>query len=231
MSVLEAISPYYYGFSFLPLIIIAISIIEGGILLGIGFFIGQRVAHSIRRRVAMNIRTSGAIALTLASIILLSGLWCMFLSPTSSYYENRENFYTEISIEGQNTWNYEVKIFEEDTLDGYINELTVYESSKVLSNAFNFRIYDQDNNVVWSRNNVSNANFNLKSVKTGEYRIEVHNPNDKIVDFSIRFTVRGKVMHRPLNPIGQCLSIISLPTFGFGIWTRISLKTQKKIEE
>jgi hypothetical protein len=151
----------------------------------------------------------------------------MFLSPPSSYYENRENFYTEISIEGQKSWNYDVEIFEEDALDGSVNELTVYESSRVSSNTFNFQIYDQDDNVVWSRNNVSNAHFNLKTVKPGQYRIEVQNPNDQIVDCSIRFTVRGKITHRPLNPLGQWLSITSLPVFGLGIWTWIT-KTRKK---
>ena len=231
MSVLEAISPYSYGFSFLSLIIIAISIIGGGILLGIGFFIGQRVAHSIRRRIAMNIRSSGAIALTFASMILLSGLWCMFLSPTSSYYENRENFYTEISIEGQSSWVHDLEMFEEDALDGSVNELILYERSNVSSNTFNFRIYDHDNNVIWSKYNVSNAYFNLKSIKSGEYKIEVQNLNNQIVDCSVRFTVRGKVTHRPLNPIGQWLSIISLPVFGFGIWTWRTSKTQKKIED
>ncbi len=231
MNVLDIVSPIPYGFSFLPLIIICISFIGIGILLGIGFFIGQRGALSIGRRVAMNIRVSGAIALTLASIILLSGLWCMFLSPTSSFYENRENFYTEISIEGQNNWVHTMKMFEEDILDGSVNELILYERSNVSSNAFNFRIYDHDNNVIWSKYNVSNAYFNLKRIKASEYKIEVQNPNNQIVDCSVRFTVQGKVTHRPLNPIGQWLSITSLPVFGFGIWTWRTSKTQKKIED
>jgi len=229
MNVLEVISPISYGFSFLPFIIICISFIGIGILLGIGFLIGQRGALLLRRRVVMNIRTSGAIALTLASIILLSGLWGMILSPTSSYYENRENFYTEISIDGQSNWVHDLEMFEEDTLDGSVNEVIAYE--KMSSSTFNFRIYDHNNNVIWSKYNVSNAYFNLKPVKPGEYKIEVQNPNDQIVDCSIRFTVREKITHRPLNPIGQWLSIISLPVFGFGIWTWVTSKTQKKIEK
>ena len=177
----------------------------------------------------MNIRSSGGIALTFASMILLSGLWCMFLSPTSSYYENRENSYTEISIDGQNNWVHDLEMFEEDTLDGSVNEVIAYE--KMSSSTFNFRIYDHNNNVIWSKYNVSNAYFNLKSIKSGEYTIELQNPNDQIVDCSIQFTVRSKIIHRPLNPIGQWLSIISLPIFGFGIWTWRTSKTQKKIEE
>jgi hypothetical protein len=207
---------------------ICISFIGIGILLGVGFLLGQRGALSIGRRIKTNARLSGTIKLTLASIILLSGLWCMFLSPASTYYENRENFYTEISIDGQNSWSYEIKLYEADTLDGSINELRTYERYNVSSTTFNFRIYDQDNNIVWSRNRVSNANFNLKPVKPGDYKIEVQNPNNQIVDYSIRFTIRGKVTHRPLNMLGQWLSIISLPVFGFGIWTWASSKTKKK---
>ena len=227
MTVLDIISPMRYGFSFLPLIIICISFIGIGILLGIGFLIGQRGAISIGKRLKTNVRISRTITLTLASIILLSGLWCMFLSPASTYYENRENSYTEISIDGQNSWSYDFKMYEGDTLDGSITELWTYERYNV-SSTFNFKIYDQDNNIVWSRNRVSNANFNLKPVKPGDYMIEVQNPNNQIVDYSIRFTIRGKVTHRPLNPIGQWLSIISLPMFGFGILTWISLKTKRK---
>jgi len=228
MTVLDIISPISYGFSFLPLIIICISFIGIGILLGIGFLIGQRGALSIGRRLTTNIRISRAITLTLASIILLSGLWCMFLSPASTYYENRENFYTEISIDGQNSWSYELKMYEGDTLDGSINELWTSERYNVSSSTFNFRIYDQANNVVWSRNRVSNANFNLKPVLSGDYKIEVQNSNKQIVDYSIRFTIRGKVTHRPLYQLGQWLSITSLPVFGFSIWTWTSSKTKKK---
>jgi hypothetical protein len=206
---------------------VCVSFVGIGILLGIGFLIGQRGAISIGRRVKIS-RISGAIALTLASIILLSGLWCIFLSPTSTYYENRENFYTEISIDGQDVWIYDFKMIEEDALDGSIGVLRTYESNEVSSSTFNFRIYDQNNNVIWSRNNVSNAHFNLMSLRLGEYKIEVQNPNSQIVDYSIRFAVRGKVTHRPLDPVGQWLSIISLPVFGLGIWTWITRKIKKE---
>ncbi len=228
MTVLDVISPLRYGFSFLPLVIICLLFIGIGILLGIGFLIGQQGALSIGRRLTNKVRISRAITLTLSSIILLSGLWCMFLSPATTYYENREYFYTEMTIDGQNSWSYDLIMYEGDTLDGSINELWTYERYNVSSSTFNFRIYDEDNNIVWSRNRVTNANFNLKPLKPGEYKIEVQNPNNQIVDYSIQFTVRGKVTNRPLNPLGQWLSIISLPVFGFGIWTRITSKNQKK---
>jgi hypothetical protein len=227
MTVLDVISPIRYGYGFSSLIMVCVSFIGVGILLGIGFLIGQRGALSIGRRIRMKGRISGAIALTLASIILLSGLWCIFLSPTSTYHENRRNFYTEISIDGQNVWNYDFSMIEEDAMDGSISVLRTYESNEDSSSTFNFRIYDQDNNVIWSRNSVSNAQFNLISVSLGEYRIEVQNPNNQIVDYSIRLNVREKVTHRPLDPVGQWLSIISLPVFGFGIWTWITTKNKE----
>jgi hypothetical protein len=228
MAVLDVFSPMRYGFGFSSLIMVCVSFVGIGILLGIGFLIGQRGAISIVRRLRCARRISGAIASTLALIILLSGLWCIFLSPTSTYYENRENFYTEISINGQDIWNYGFEMYEEDALDGSISVLRTYESNEGSSSIFNFRIYDQNNNVIWSRNSVSNAQFNLMFLRLGEYKIEVQNPNNKTVDYSIRFNIREKVTHRPLAPVGQCLSIISLPIFGLGIWTWITIN--KRIE-
>jgi hypothetical protein len=207
---------------------IVISFVGIGVLLGIGFLIGQRSALSIGRRVGMNFGASGGIAFTLASIILLSGLWCIYLSPTSTYYEYRENFNTEISIDVQDFWTYYFKMNEGDSLDGSISVLRTYEGNEVSSSTFNFKIFDQNSSVIWSRNSVSNAYFNLQSVKHGEHRIEVQNPTNQIVDYSIRFTVREKLTHRPLDPVGLWLSIISLPIFGLSIWTWITSKKEKK---
>ena len=228
MTVLDFFSPMRYGFSLSSLIMLCISFIGVGVLLGIGFLIGQRGALSITRRIGLKIRISGATSFTLATIILLTGFWCVFLSPTSTYYENRENFYTEISIDGQDVWTYDFKMYEEDALDGSISVIKTYESNGVSSNTFNFQIYDQNKNVIWSRNNVSNSHFNLQSVKLGEYKIEVKNPTNQIVDYSIRFSVRGKHAHRPLDPAGQWLSIISMPVYGLGVWTWITSKIKKK---
>ena len=228
MTVLDFFSPMRYGFSLSSLIMVCISFIGIGILLGIGFLIGQRGALSIRKRLGENFRIRGGITLTLASIILLSGLWCIYLSPTSTYYEYRENFNTEISIDAQDIWTYNFKIYNEAALDGSISVLKTYESNEASSSTFNFKIYDQNNSVIWSRNSISNAYFNLQSVKPGEHRIEVQNPSNQIMDYNIRFTVREKLTHRSLDPVGQWLSIISLPVFGLGIWTWITTKNRKR---
>jgi hypothetical protein len=207
---------------------VCITIIGIGALLGIGFLIGQRGALSIRRRLGENFRIRGGITLSLASIILLSGVWCIYLSPTSTYYEYRENFNTEISIDVQDIWTYNFKMYKEAALDGSISVLKTYGSNEVSSSTFNFKIYDQNNSVIWSRNNVSNAYFNLQSVQPGEHRIGVQNPTNQIMDYNIRFTVREKLTHRPLEPVGQWLSIISLPVFGLGIWTWIHTHAKNK---
>jgi hypothetical protein len=89
------------------------------------------------------------------------------------------------------------------------------------------RIYDSDNDVLWSKSRVSYAYFNLKAPKTGDYRIEVQNPNKDVIEVNVQVTIRGEITHRPLNPAGQWLSLISLPIFGLGIWSSGLLRQRK----
>jgi hypothetical protein len=168
-------------------------------------------------------KTGGAVALTLASILLLSGVWCTFLSPTVTNYINKDNFYSSISIEALSRWSYNFNVQKGDSIDGSVNgiRLMYQEYSKIVTPnySFNVKIYDMNNNIVWSRSKVTYAYFNVKAPKSGEYRVEVQNLNSHILDCNIQVTIRGEVTHRPLDPLGQWLSIISIPVFGLGVWT------------
>jgi hypothetical protein len=83
---------------------------------------------------------------------------------------------------------------------------------------FNVYIYDPDAYIVWSETNVTHSYFNIKALKSGLYKLVVQNPNPHDVGCYIGITVSAKVTHRPLEPLGQWLSLISLPIFGLGIW-------------
>ena len=48
--------------------------------------------------------SSGAITLTLASMLLLSGIWCMLLSPTVTYPQFGQSLHREISIDAFGNW-------------------------------------------------------------------------------------------------------------------------------
>lgn len=211
MNPMNAAPPELWWTSFLPLIIV------GVVILGVIFFIVLGILLS--RHVTITIKTSGAIALTLASILLLSGLWCMFLSPTTAYSETKESFYSRISIEGLKSWNYTSNVQKGDTLTGYVDSIRVYDGlSNASDKTFNLRIYDPDKDVVWFETNVPYAHFSVNALKSGVYKVEVQNPNRQAIECNVQIAVSTKVTYRPLEPLGQWLSLVSLPIFGFGMW-------------
>jgi len=169
-------------------------------------------------------RTGGALALTVALIILVSGLWCVYLSPTLTYTEYKDSFYREISVDGQSSWSYAVDILKEDTMDGSVSlYVTVYDRSPIVDKnftgqTFSLFIYDPDREIVWSQINVTYSYFTVKALKTGVHEIEVYNPNVEPIHGYVSFNVQGKVTVRPLEPLGQLMSLISLPIFGLGLW-------------
>jgi len=169
-------------------------------------------------------RTGGALALTVALIILVSGLWCVYLSPTLTYTEYKESFYREISVEGQSSWSYAVDVLKEDTMDGSVSlYVVIYDRSPIVDKnftdqTFSLFIYDPDGEIVWSQINVTYSYFTIKALKTGVHEIEVYNPNVEPIRGYVSFNVQGKVTVRPLEPLGQLMSLISLPIFGLGFW-------------
>ena len=194
-------------YSFLPLAIVGAIVLGFIFLIVLGLLIG--------RRVTMTMRTGGAIALTLASIILLSGLWCMVLSPTMTYSETKDSFYRQLSIGGLESWSYPINVQVDDTLMTYVDGIRVYNDS---GRIFSLYVYGPDGDTVWSEINTTYAHFDMKALKSGQYRIEVRNPNQSTVGCNVQVTVSAEVTHRPLEPLGQWLSLISLPIFGLGMW-------------
>jgi len=210
-NIVNVMPPEAWWLSYLPLIIVGI------VILGVLFLIVFGVL--ISRRMTITMRTSGAVALTLASVLLLSGLWCMLLSPTSTYPETRSNFYDHISIDGLGNWSYTVNVQIGDTLFGSLDGVRVYDSpADASAKTFSIRVYDPEGNVVWSQTNVTYTYFNVESPKSGVMRVEIRNPSTQAIECNIQVTVSAKVIYRPLEPGGQWLSLISLPVFGFGIW-------------
>ena len=181
-------------------------------------------------------KTGGALALTVAMIILISGLWCVFLSPTVTSTEYRDSLYVDISIAGQSSWSYALDVLKGDTIDGSVSsffEETVKDLRVSLINntsqTFSLFVHDPDGEVVWSKINATHSYFTVRALKTGIYEIEVYNPNVETMYYYVSIYVQGKVILRPLEPLGQWLSLISLPIFGFGFWaTGIYPATRKR---
>jgi len=163
----------------------------------------------------MTMRTGGAIALTLASIILLSGLWCMLLSPTMTYSETKDSFYRQLSIGGLESWSYSINVQVENTIMVDADGIRAYNDSGKI---FNVYVCDPDGEIFWSETNTTYAHFSMKALQSGPYKIEVQNPNQNTVECNVQVTASAKVTYRPLEPLGQWLSLVSLPIFGLGMW-------------
>jgi len=198
----------------LPLIIVVVVVIG---IIGLVVF-----GMLLSRRVTLTIKMGGAMALTLASIILLSGLWCMFLSPTMTYSDTRESFYRQVSIGGSTSWSYSFSVQEGETIDGSVDGIITSNASFYISEnstkTFSIYVYDPNNNILWSQTDVTSAHLSIKALYSGVHRIEIRNPNPQSIDCYVYVSVYTKGTFRPLEPAGQWLSLISLPIFGFGIW-------------
>lgn len=216
------------GYSLLPLIIFGVVIVSIICLIIIGILIG--------RRVTINMKTGGAAALTFASIILLSGLWCMFLSPTTTYSKTEGDYYRPpVTIGGLSNWSYSVNVKEGDILTvslNFILEIVDYNQAvdynKTYDSRVNVKVYDPNNNVVWSEVNTTYTYFRMKTAKSGAYRIEVQNPNQQAITCYVQVTVSTEVTYRPLESLGSWLTLVSLPILGLGLWALRSSPTKER---
>ena len=139
----------------------------------------------------------------------------MVLSPTMTYSETKDSFYRQLSIGGLESWSYSIDVQVDDTLMIHADGIRAYNDS---SRNFSLYVYDPDGEIFQSETNTTYAHFSMKALKSGQYRIEVRNPNQSTVECNVQTTVSAKVTHRPLEPLGQWLSLMSLPIFGLGIW-------------
>jgi len=167
--------------------------------------------------VTIPVKTGGAVTLTLASVLLLSGLWCMFLSPMATYPETEDSFYRSVSIDRLGNWSYSLSVREEDTLMVSVSPEIRDPNASVKT--CKIYIYDPDGIAVWSETTATYTYVNIKALKTGVYKVEAVNPNQEAISCFVQITLSREMIYRPLDPLGQWLSLISLPIFGLGIWT------------
>lgn len=176
----------------------------------------------------------GAVASTLASILLLSGLWCMLLSPTARYTETRDRFSHQIVIEPARNWTYHIDLWEGENLIVSLSRAVVRdETNKSYIEIF---VYDRDDITYWAWAGIAEyKDFKIRKVdKPGPYKVEIRNPfyQQSPLECHIGFTVIREVTYRPLEPLGQWLFLVSLPIFGLGMWASgIFASIQEKSRE
>lgn len=172
----------------------------------------------LRDRGLMSKRTGGAVTLTLASIILISGLWCYALSPTAKRYEHDSVVRGETPpIGASQIQTYHVELKEGERLTGDIN---------IEKAVFNLRIYSPDGDLVRLALNVTHSGLTVEALESGSFRVEIENPNPENITPFIYIGKEAEVSYRPLAPAGQWLSLISIPIFVLGLWASLKNKLQ-----
>lgn len=168
-------------------------------------------------------RSAGALTLTLASIILLSGLWCYFLSPTTSYTKHEPLITVNPSIEPGSYWFYALNLEEGESIHGSVTLRGIKPYERV---AFTVRIRNPGGELAWSDVGTTYSSFTIKATERGKYRLEVHNPTTTNLPVHVYVGKRVETSFKPLKPLGQWLAIISIPIFALGLWAS-ELKIRK----
>ena len=170
----------------------------------------------LRDRNVMSKRTGGAMTLTIASIVLISGLWCYALSPPSKRYEHvtvvRGETPTIGSLQKQ---TYYMELVEGERLVGDVN----CEGA-----VFTLRVFDPDGALVRSAPNVTTSGLSVQALRSGSYRVEIENTNKESIRPFVYISREVEVSYRILQPAGQWLSLVSTPIFALGLWAFLSNK-------
>ncbi len=219
--------PPYPSTSFLTFIIIG-----GLIVLGILFALGLLL---LLRIISVSRVTVGAVTVTIASMVLLSGLWCAALSPTRTEYKYDTVVNSNPLIGSQGTWVASINLGQGDTMSGSIGAgqplpglleplpekaPPIDQELKIVTiqSFFSVSINDPTGAVVWSVENVTYATFNIKAPKSGVYTSKIHNPQSYRLTVYITVSRVSETVYRPLQPLGEWLSLVSLPVIGLGVW-------------
>jgi Na+-transporting NADH:ubiquinone oxidoreductase subunit NqrC len=185
----------------------------------------------------------GALTLTSASIILISGIWCYYLSPTVEYTKTIERYEYMLHIEGLETKSVTFPAREGEMITVTVGmrvpfkippppidanvPIEIVEMPRKMPPHFDIQVFDPDGGLIWQDLNVTHSHFRSKALKSGNYKIEVRNLGTEIITVPLYIRRTIKLVTRPLEPGGQWLSLISLPIFGFGIWMILVEKRKK----
>ena len=156
----------------------------------------------------------GAVALTLAFVVLISGVWCIALSPTTDHTHIKERYHYSLSIGGLASKSVTFTAEGDETIEGSVG-LTV---SIPRGEAFDFYIFDPEGELIWQDLNITYTFFHTKALKSGTYKAKIKNLSSNTITCLISIGRTIRVTIRPLEPAGQWLFLISLPIFGLGIW-------------
>jgi len=232
----EVVSTSYIYPSFIGLLIVA------AIVLGVLFLILLVVFAARGSWVSRT--TGGAIALALASMTFLTGVWALAFSPADKRYESIVS--AAPSIQPTRSWNYQASFREGDLITGNVNlrdfwpKPLIDEFNRtpsdpgfnqtppdegnvprpiIILQTFSLFVQDPRGDLVWSEENTSSSSFTVTAPVTGAYTFKVQNDGPQTLMLFV--SISKTVDYRPLEPFGQWLTLVSLPLIGLGIWASL----------
>lgn len=182
-------------------------------------------------------QTKGAVTVTFAFVILLSGLWGLWYTPTSTYeYRRNEqiagvNFILQPNTSTTNTFvvkegvdEIRVSVWPQTILnEPYDTEQPQPDVPPLIS----VRVHDPQGKVVKSYNNITSLSDgeSIAVDGPGTFRVDVsNNLAENTMNVQVGIYDVTEVPNHPLEAMGQWLTIISLPVFGLAIWFIIRSK-------
>lgn len=174
--------------------------------------------------------------MTLAAVVLFSGLWALWYTPTSAYESRKNEQITNLEFI-LNANSSAVKAFEVsegvEVLGVGIWPQTIVQNYDPAEDSppsdvppvISARILDSQGNVARTYDNVTTVSGEERIAvqESGTFEVEISNSlAENAVRVELRVTDVSKVPNHPLEAMGQWLTIISLPVFGLAAWFIIS---------
>lgn len=208
MSAVSAVPVNLFLYFWLPLFLIFFCMC---------ILIGLTLALLLLRK-PIDRKTSGAFVLALASIVLIGGLWSIYLSPTSTEDVRKMYFQDVITIEGNENATFPVTLWDGDYLLIEVTTNPRFENpAPVGTPFFNIYLLNPQGRLICLEEWTRWAGYE-KRLAYGQHTVDIMNPNDFDIKCFVTLIVTGIVEYRALAPIGSLLTLMSLPIFGFGVW-------------
>jgi hypothetical protein len=181
-------------------------------------------------------QAKGAVALTIAAVILVSGVWAFWYEPAEGY-DNRRNdqlLSDDFVLDAGKTVTKSFQLTASaQELALSANPQTIQDVSQTeeqppqdIPPNFSFKLYDEQGNVIASRDNITYTDVSQRDKvdgKSGTFKIVLTN-NDPVHSIRMPLLVFdvSKVPYHPLDALGQWLTVASMPIFGLSAWLIVS---------
>jgi hypothetical protein len=177
-----------------------------------------------------SIQTKGAVTLTFAAVILLSGVWALLHTPTTTYEPRRNEQIAglELVVKPSNSSVHTFNVREQ------VEEITINAWPQIIPSApydpaqppseippvISISVHDPQGEFVRSYDNVTSLPEaeRIPVGGPGDFKVSLTNNADDVVRTEIRINDVTKVPNHPHEAMGQWLAIVSAPVFGLAVW-------------